>query len=406
MLKKMYSFKEGDWVLLKDGTDNRQFEIHQLFYDKGFPPQANLVVPGTQQVCHTRSLAVLEKVPVRKTRAVRSASQLPRIASGEQAVVSQLPDDPAVEMVASEQASNQETYLPSTTSDKEHLVADTGDGFDTGTGDRTLPYGPSFLPVHVLSPDNSSPVPVELTESLTRLLSHIQTKSVKRVQPQYHLNDSLANAQNLIDAVHQTFDDIWDDIERRLRKEAQEARIQRDRSQKYEIKIEHLSGVNLSLEVQVRSLLDHVNHIESDQANREQALHQLERQVQLERQEQTHIHSESIRAFWKAREDFYRGVHRGILAEQGSNRKRLKNFRYQSLCADMELIAQLGGTLELFEEAVRFDRCPYDGFLYRWYDEDEEPVPNGTLATVFLPGWQVGDTQVKASLGRKEVDIE
>jgi hypothetical protein len=119
-------------------------------------------------------------------------------------------------------------------------------------------------------------------------------------------------------------------------------------------------------------------------------------------QEQENNTARALKAFWTAREDYYRALHRGIGAEQGSNLKRLLGFRRQSLLADLDLISALGGSVVLREEALSLGDHAYDGAKHQWYNEGEDPAPNGAIATVYLPGWTFGEYHTKASLGAKE----
>jgi len=124
--------------------------------------------------------------------------------------------------------------------------------------------------------------------------------------------------------------------------------------------------------------------------------------LQAEQHKQVRQLGVAIETFWKEREDYYRGIHRGLRAEHGSNRKRLLGFRSASLRADVALMERLGCRLDLAEEAMALSSVPYDGGSHRWYGEGEAPVCDGTPATVYLPGWSIGEAHCKAALGAEE----
>ncbi len=132
----------------------------------------------------------------------------------------------------------------------------------------------------------------------------------------------------------------------------------------------------------------------------------LEERIQSERELHQDDRLRIAISFWNAKEEFYQGLHRGILAEHGINRQRLTNFRRQALIADIGYIVAVGAEALLLQEALDLAAVPYDGSIHRWCDERYDPVLNGTQATVYLPGWRLGTTTIKPFLGTVELSYE
>ena len=170
-----------------------------------------------------------------------------------------------------------------------------------------------------------------------------------------------------------------------------------------ERQLEQAIAARQQLQEETEFLAEAQRVTEEEATSRLNAIERSEQQARAESVKMREAEARSLEVFWRLREDFYRALHRGIGVEQGSSLKRLKNFRRQSLEADTALLEGLGCELSLGHEALGFARHAYEGSEHHWYDEGEEPVPNGGVATVFLPGWQLGDVRVKPSLGRQEI---
>jgi hypothetical protein len=167
-------------------------------------------------------------------------------------------------------------------------------------------------------------------------------------------------------------------------------------------KVESLNKRLREANSRARKFEDSAATLQADLKAKQDELAELNKQAIRERQKQENNTARGLKAFWTAREDYYRALHRGIGAEQGSNLKRLLGFRRQSLLADLDLISALGGSVVLREEALSLGDHAYDGAKHQWYNEGEDPAPNGAIATVYLPGWTFGEYHTKASLGAKE----
>lgn len=103
-----------------------------------------------------------------------------------------------------------------------------------------------------------------------------------------------------------------------------------------------------------------------------------------------------LQVFWQRVEETDSGMRRGIVVNSS-----LRLMRKKLLRSYIELLSNLKCQVELGDEAVELTLVPYDGLVHRWDRSDgEEVAKRHEMATVFLPGWKLGNHDERPLLGR------
>lgn len=142
--------------------------------------------------------------------------------------------------------------------------------------------------------------------------------------------------------------------------------------------IEHNSEREVSMVKSAGIVLDQVQAITRAQAEAEKEVLQ------------------HLQVFWQRVEETDSGMRRGIAVNSS-----LRLMRKKLLRSYIELLSNLKCQVELGDEAVEMALVPYDGLAHRWDRSDgEEVAKRHEMATVFLPGWKLGNHNEKPLLGR------